>query len=167
MDNFTELATKNPCEGCPAPCCQMQVLPWIPPKNLMGIDHIRFCLQFPGTEFVVSEAGEFSIVKWVQCSLFDEKKCTCSVHSTPKQPLTCVHFNPYQCWYKRNFVDVTVSPNIYRLNLERYEAWVKKIEFDEDHNIISFPSFSQVQSLIKDIPITPIFKKNDALKKTK
>jgi Fe-S-cluster containining protein len=165
MTNFTELAAKNPCEGCPAPCCQMQVLPWVPPKNLMGIDHILFCLQFPGTEFIVSEAGEFSIVKWAMCSLFNEKKCICSVHSTPKQPLTCVHFNPYQCWYKRNFVDVVMSPNIYRLNLERYAVWVKKIEFNDDHTITAFPSFQEAQELLKDIPIEPTFKKDNSLKK--
>lgn len=157
MKDFTHLTTQNPCEECPAPCCQMQVLPWVTPKNLMGIDHLRFSLQFPGTEFIVSPNGDFSLVKWSTCQLFDEKKCSCSVHGTSKQPLTCIHFNPYQCWYKRNFVDAPTPPDLYRLNMPRYEIWVKKVEFDSNHNIAKLPSFTESYALIKDIPITPLF----------
>jgi Fe-S-cluster containining protein len=161
--NFMELANDNPCEGCPAPCCQMQVMPWVPPRSLMSVDHIRFSLLFPDTEMIVSSTGEFSLVKWSTCSLFNEKTCRCSVHSTPKQPLTCVHFNPYQCWYKRNFVTDGPSPDVYRLNTERYEVWVKKIEFDEDNNVVAFPSFQEAQEMLKDIPLERTFKRNRAL----
>lgn len=163
--NFTALAGNNPCEGCPAPCCQMQVMPWVPPKNLMSVDHIRFSLLFPDTEFIVSEAGEFSLIKWTKCAKFDEEKCTCTVHATPEQPLTCVHFNPFQCWYKRNFVTDGPSPDVYRLNMARYEKWVTKIEFDSDNTITKFPSFEEAQDLLKDIAIEPAFKRNAQLVK--
>ncbi len=163
--NFMELAHNNPCEGCPAPCCQMQVMPWVPPRALMSVDHMRFSLLFPGTEFIVAATGEFSLVKWSTCSLFNEKTCRCSVHGTPKQPLTCVHFNPFQCWYKRNFVTDGPSPDVYRLNMARYEVWVKNIEFDDDNNIKALPSFQEAQELVKDIPLDYIFKRNKALVK--
>lgn len=165
VKDFMELANNNPCEGCPAPCCQMQVMPWVPPKALMSVDHLRFALNFPDTEFIISQAGEFSLVKWSKCSLFDEKQATCTVHSTPKQPLTCVHFNPHQCWYKRNFVTEKEAPDVLRLNMERYDVWVQKIEFEEDQSIKSFPDFAEMQEAFKDIAIEPVFKKDANLTK--
>jgi hypothetical protein len=54
---------------------------------------------------------------------------------------------------------------VYRLNTERYEVWVKKIEFDEDNNVVAFPSFQEVQEMLKDIPLERTFKRNRALVK--
>ena len=164
--NFLELTATNPCEGCPAPCCQMQVMPWVPPKSLMSVDHIRFSLLFPNTEFIVAESGEFSLVKWRKCSLLDDTKAMCTVHSTPEQPLTCVHFNPHQCWYKRNFVDTDTPSDVYRLNMDRYKVWIKSVAFNADGEVESFPAFQEAQEMFKDIPISPTFKSSKALKKS-
>lgn len=163
---FAELASNNPCEGCPAPCCQMQVMPWVKPQSLMSIDHMRFSLLFPDTEFIVAESGEFSLVKWQKCTILDTEKASCTVHSTPDQPLTCVHFNPHQCWYKRNFVDTDQATDVFRLNMERYEAWVENIEFGADSNVTAFPEFEEAQDIVRNIPITPNFESSPSLIKS-
>jgi len=91
---FQDLIQANPCEGCPAPCCRMQISPYLRPQSLMDLDHMRFSLLFPNTEINISIDGRFTLVKWASCQLFDEGSCRCQVHGTHKKPLTCVlHFN--------------------------------------------------------------------------
>ncbi|AIK95631.1 hypothetical protein [Candidatus Odyssella acanthamoebae] len=162
---FDDLTKSNPCEGCPAPCCRMQILPCLPPQTLMNLDHMRFSLLFPNTEITISITGEFSLVKWATCQLFDTDSCLCGVHNTPKKPLTCVHFNPHGCWYKRNFVTED-APDICRLDLKRFERWVQEIEFENDR-VISAPTFQETQEMIRAIRIQPTFKVNPELIKDK
>ncbi len=163
-ENFEALLRKNPCEGCPAPCCRMQIYPAVPPQNVMSVDHIRFSLLFPNSELTVSERGEFSMIKWQACSLLDQEKCKCSVHSTPKQPLTCVHFNPYNCWYKRNFVTDTPS-DLCRLNLARFNKWAEHLKFDKDDKLVEAPDYKEMVELVKDIPLDHRFEINVGLVK--
>ena len=148
--NFFERTEKNPCEGCPAPCCRMQIHPCIPPTNLMSVDHIWYSLQFPGNELTIAINGQFQWVVWKTCALLDTTKATCTVHSTPRQPLTCQHYNPYNCWYKRCFVTAGEEPKeLCRMNLARFEKWMARLEFDKDDNLIAAPDFKETQALIQ------------------
>ncbi len=128
-ENLEILTRKNPCDGCPALCCKIQILPCSQPQTLIDVDHIKYSLLYPLTEFIISKTGEFSYIKWGLCSLLSEKNCSCSVYGTPNRPLKCVHLDPNSCWYKRNFFEDT-SSDICRLNLERFNIWFEKIIFD-------------------------------------
>ena len=157
---FEDLLEVNPCVGCPAPCCRMLLSPHVPPRTLKEVDHMRFVLLFHNSEVSISSEGQWSLIQWQTCRLFEEKNCTCSVHNTPKQPLICREHSPYQCWYKRNFVESNASSEICRLNLERFEDWIKKVTFDEGGMILSLPSFEEMKEMVKKIPIEPKFEIN-------
>lgn len=158
--NFAEFGQSNPCFGCPAPCCRMQIMPCNLPSSFMDLDYVRYMLLFPDTEVIVRKNGTWSLIKWVQCSAFDDTKCLCKLHNTPKKPNICKTYDAYNCWYKKNFV-LTDSPEIYRLNLERFDVWVKEIQFAENGNIVSAPDFDRSLEILKDILIEPIFAQLD------
>lgn len=162
---FSELRGDNPCEGCPAPCCQMLVTPNPAPRTMREIDHMHYSIQFKNVEIAIAPNGEWSLVRWEQCNLFKEKSCTCSVHNTPKQPIICRDYSPFQCWYKRNFVDNQSSPDVYRLNRERFELWLSEIVFNDSGIITSFPEFLKAKEMVEKIPLDKIFKSNAQLNK--
>ncbi len=154
--NFAEFRQSNPCFGCPAPCCRMQLIPCNTPTNFMDLDYVRYMLLFQDTEVIVRQNGTWSLIKWEQCSAFDDGKCLCKLHNTPQKPHICEMYNAYDCWYKKNFV-LTDSKEIYRLNLERFDLWIQEIQFAENGNIISAPDFNQSLDILLNIPIKPSF----------
>jgi len=152
--SFAELNEGNPCVGCPAPCCRIQLFPLDVPRTFSDLDYIRYMLLFPGTEFVVSTTGEWSMLKWADCRELELGSCTCKVHGTPAQPRICVQYNAYNCWYQRNFV--TTQPlDLYRLDRHRFEVWIKSLGFDADRRIVSAPTFEESVAILAEVPIEP------------
>ncbi len=151
---FTEFSQRNPCAGCPAPCCLMQLIPHRVPATFMDIDFLHYMLLFPYTEVVVTLNGEWSIVKWERCSEFEASNHTCKLHNTLDKPRTCSMYNPYNCWYKRSFV-LDGSHQVYRLDLARFNLWVTELQFSEDGKIISAPNFERSLEILRDMPIKP------------
>lgn len=149
---FTEFSQKNPCAGCPAPCCRMQLIPHRTPATFMDIDFLCYMLLFPKTEVVITPNGEWSILKWEQCSEFEASTHTCRLHNKSDKPRTCAMYNPYNCWYKRSFV-LKDSNQVYRLDFVRFDLWVKDLQFGEDGKIISAPNFEKSLEILKDLPI--------------
>jgi hypothetical protein len=152
---FSEFTQRNPCAGCPAPCCRIQLVSYKVPATFADVDHIRYMLQFPHTEIVSTADGLWWVLKWETCMLFAAGTCTCTVHNTPAKPMVCTNYNAFDCWYKKNFV-TEQPPNIYRLSLARFDVWVRSIRFDEDGRIVEAPSFEQSQLLVQGIPIEPM-----------
>jgi Fe-S-cluster containining protein len=153
---FAQMSEENPCEFCPAPCCRMQLMPQKVPRTYLDLDYLRYLLLFPNTEIVISSDGSFSLLKWQICHLLETQTCKCSVHGTPQKPHICVFYSPYNCWYKRNFVEGQ-TPETYRLNLARFNCWVNEITLSEEGQIISVPSFEKSQEIVSQIPIEVTF----------
>ncbi len=152
--NFAEFSQKNPCFGCPAPCCRLQLIPYKTPSTFMDLDFVHYMLLFPHTEVVISLNGDWNILKWEDCRAFEASTLTCRVHNTPEKPRTCVMYNPYNCWYKKSFV-LNGPPQVYRLDLARFEVWVTDVKFSGDGKIVSGPNFERSQEILKDMPIEP------------
>ncbi len=152
--NFVEFSQRNPCADCPAPCCQLQLIPHRRPTTFMDTDFLHYMLLFPHTEVVVTLTDNWSIVKWEDCRAFEASKHMCKLHNTPAKPRTCSTYNPYNCWYKRSFV-LNDSREVYRLDLERFEVWVNEIQFAEDGKSISMPNFERSLDIVKGMPIAP------------
>ena len=155
--NFVQFSQRNPCAGCPAPCCQLQLIPYKRPMTFMDIDFLRYMLLFPHTEVVVTLNGEWSIIKWENCRAFEDSTHACQLHNTSGKPHTCTMYNPYNCWYKRSFV-LDYSQEVCRLDLVRFEAWLSEIHFAEDSKIISMPNFERSLEIVKGMPIEPNIK---------
>ena len=154
--SFAEYGQSNPCFGCPAPCCRMQIIPCKTPESYNDLDYLRYMLQFPNTEAIIRPDGSWSLIKWVDCIAFDLTSHKCRLHGTPQKPLICRNYDAYNCWYKKNFVNAS-SQEIYRLNLARFDVWIQHIQFDTGGMIASAPDFNAGLELIKDIPIEPVF----------
>jgi hypothetical protein len=152
--SFAKFSQLNPCAGCPAPCCQLQLIPHRTPATFMDIDFLHYMLFFPHTEVVVTLNGDWSIVKWESCREFDAAAHTCRLHNTPAKPRTCAMYNPYNCWYKKNFV-ANQSQQVYRLDLVRFNTWVGELQFAGDGKIIAAPDFERALEVLKDLPIGP------------
>jgi|WetSurMetagenome_2_1015567.scaffolds.fasta_scaffold643876_1 hypothetical protein len=152
--NFERFSQANPCAGCPAPCCQLQLIPHRTPATFMEIDFLHYMLMFPRTEVVVTINGDWSIVKWENCGEFEAAAHTCRLHNTAAKPRTCAMYNPYNCWYKKSFVGRN-SQQLYRLNLARFEVWVNELQFAEDGKIMTAPDFERSLEVLKDMPIEP------------
>ena len=152
--NFIEFGQKNPCFGCPAPCCRLQLIPYKAPTTFLDLDYVSYMLLFPRTEVVVSINGDWNILKWEDCHAFEAFTLTCKIHDTPEKPRTCAMYNPYNCWYKKSFV-LNEPPQAYRLDLARFNLWVTEVKFSSDGKIMSGPNFERALEILKDQPIEP------------
>ena len=154
--SFTDYSQSNPCFGCPAPCCRMQLIPCKVPASFYDLDYLRYMLLFPDTEAIIKQDGSWNLIKWVTCRAFEALSLKCSLHNTPDKPQICRLYDAHNCWYKRNFVQVS-SEELYRLNLARFEVWIQEVQIDANGTIVSAPEFNRALELLKDIPIEPSF----------
>ena len=144
---FTEVSEGNPCDGCSAPCCRMVLTPHPTPQTFLALDYVRYLLGFAGTEVIVSRDGTWQQLSHRACVLLDAAQSRCTVHGTPRKPKVCVFFDPYGCWYKRNFT-VADPPDIVRLDLARFEILLTTCQFDDDGRLTHVPSWDELRTLV-------------------
>ena len=154
--NFAQFGQRNPCVGCPAPCCRLQLIPHKTPSTFMDIDFVHYMLLFPRTEMAVTRNGDWFIVQWETCREFEADTFACKVHNTSQKPRTCTMYNPYNCWYKKSFVSHRPS-EVYRLDLARFGVWVNEIHFAGDGRITLAPNFERSQEMFREMPIETRF----------
>jgi hypothetical protein len=135
-----------------------------PPRTFSDLDYVRYSLLFPNTEFLISSEGTWTLVRWQDCSALKSDTCTCTLQGTVAKPRICTTFNPHNCWYKRNLV-TSSPPDLYRLDLARFEVWVKEIVLDDSGTIVAVPSFEEAQALLKEIAVQPAFTMDERLHK--
>jgi hypothetical protein len=148
-NNFIDSAQGSPCEGCSAPCCRLLLIPHPVPKTFMDLDYLRYMLGFPELRLLISANGEWQVMLERTCTLLDPVTSRCTVHGTPRKPKTCVFFNPYRCWYKRNFGNGHGPIDAVRLDGEAFELLLQGVTFDEEQNIAGIPSWDELKELVK------------------
>jgi hypothetical protein len=146
---YFEAADGNPCAGCSAPCCRMLLIPHPTPMTFMDLDYIRYMLGFRRVGMVLSSDGTWQVAVDDVCSLLDQETNLCTVHGTPRKPKTCVFFNPYRCWYKRNFAGDD-SPDLIRIDSEGFEILLAQVRFGDDGQIVELPSWEALRTLIEE-----------------
>lgn len=147
--NFFEKSEENPCNGCSAPCCRMLLIPHPTPSTFMDLDYIRYMVGFQNVEMILNQDGRWQVVIEQICQLLDQELNLCTVHNTPRKPKTCVFFNPYRCWYKRNFTTEN-PPEIIRIDIEAIETILERVHFDQNGNITEIPSWELIQELVNN-----------------
>jgi len=147
--NFPEVVEENPCIGCSAPCCRILLIPHPTPATLMDLDYIRYMLGFQGVRMILTREGQWRILVEQQCGLLDSATCRCTVHGTSRKPKTCVFFNPYHCWYKRNFHDTNDPPDLIRISAQGLEIVLQHVRFDENCKISETPPWELVRELVR------------------
>jgi hypothetical protein len=145
---FDSLTQQSPCDGCSAPCCRILITPHPTPLSFSDLDYIRYVLGFPRTEMIVHKDGTWQMATHRACSLLDEEHGLCTVHGTPRKPKVCVYFDPYKCWYKRNFTTPR-PPDIVRLDADRFERLLAVCAFDENGAISEIPRWEQLRAVVE------------------
>ena len=116
----------------------------------MDLDYIRYMLGFPSVQMVLTREGQWRILVEQECGLLDGATCRCTVHGTSRKPKTCVYFNPYHCWYKRNFHNTSDPPDLARISARGFELLLQQVRFDEDCKISETPPWELVKELVRD-----------------
>lgn len=150
---FDAMATGSPCDGCSAPCCRIVLTRHPTPTTFSDLDYVRYVLGFPGFEMIVQRDGSWQQLVHSPCSLLDGEHARCTVHGTPRKPKVCVYFDPYTCWYKRNFTTAD-PPDLVRLDLPRFELLLRVCEFDDSGRLVTVPSWEQLKALVPP-PLVP------------
>jgi hypothetical protein len=147
--SYFERSEENPCRDCSAPCCRMVLIPHPTPTTFMDLDYIRYMVGFQSVKMILTSDGQWQVMVEQPCRLLDASTNLCSVHATPRQPKICVYFNPYQCWYKRNFTTAT-PPDIIRIDLDALDAILAHVRFDDDGNIVELPTYEAIRQLASE-----------------
>jgi hypothetical protein len=135
------VALESPCANCSSsPCCTHLPLTNFKVTNLLELDHAIYLLNFDNIELTISALGDWSAYYAYPCRYLNRKTFECTVHNDPRQPQICVHYNPYNCWYKRVFT-VGQSDEVVRIDRPRLELLLEHIEFDEQRRITSVPGW--------------------------
>lgn len=150
--NFLEMIQQTPCSGCSAPCCRMLLIPHKTPTTFLDIDYIRYMLGFRNVEMLIGNDGSWMVCLRETCQLLDQASNLCTVHNTDRKPQICVNFNPYQCWYKRNF-DATAPVEAIRLDMNIFEIILPHITFDANGVIVQVPTWESLRTLIDNTSI--------------
>jgi Fe-S-cluster containining protein len=147
--NFSAFAEHNPCDGCSAPCCRMVISPQRAPESFGALDRLRYLVAHESAELLLDPRGRWQLVTTNPCTLLSADN-RCSVHGTARKPKICVNYDPHGCWYKRNFHDVDVAPDLIRMDLEAFERVVDQLEFDEDGRITHIPTYAELRRIAED-----------------
>lgn len=142
---FYEKAAENPCNGCPAPCCRMILIPHPTPATFMDLDYILYLLGFPSVQMMLDSEGNWQVLIEEPCGLLDLKTSLCTVHNTPRKPKTCVFLNPYRCWYKR--FAAGGPQDFIRINKKAMEAILAHVRFDAEGDITEVPKWEFIREL--------------------
>jgi hypothetical protein len=143
---FEKYKLTAPCRNCEPSCCKMLLIPYQTPQTFMDLDYIGYMLGFPGISMIISQSGTWQVQVEQNCRHLNTKDNTCVLHNTPHKPKTCVFFNPYNCFYKRNFSNGHPS-SITRINAHSFEILISKITLDEVGNITSVPSQEEIERI--------------------
>jgi len=144
--DFFQRASEHPCDGCPAPCCRRLIMPHPTPQTFLDLDYIRYMLGFPKITMLLRADGTWQTSIDVVCDLLDQETNRCTVHGTARQPKVCSYFNPYQCWYKRNFT-TDQAPDVISIDRERFDALLADIRFDAHGRIVELPSAARIREI--------------------
>ena len=152
----------RPCEDCAAYCCTHLVFPHAPPQSVANLDHLRFCMGFPGVEIGLSPAGEWVVIVRTTCRnlTHDEHGAgRCGLYGAPGRPQICIDYDGAMCGYKMQFG--RPRPERYlRMRFPQFDRLVELFHFDEDGYVIAAPDFNQIrqhieQRWVSEGPLTP------------
>jgi Fe-S-cluster containining protein len=147
MKHYKDFIETSPCTNCAAHCCKMLLIPYDAPKTFMQMDYVKFTLGFPSTKILLNRNGGWQVKIEQNCRFFDEERNKCKVYGDQSQPKTCTFYNPYNCWYKKNF-STEEKTDFIEFDLQMFQKLFNILEFSDDGTITSIPNFEEIYNLI-------------------
>lgn len=149
--NYRE-TLESPCASCPtSPCCSYLQLHTFQVRSVADLDRAVYLLNFDHIELGLSPSGEWSVYYRYPCRFLNRQDFTCRIHNRPEQPRICVHYNPYQCWYRR-VLPKRVSREFLRIDRQRLEYLIARLTFNQEGNIVEQPEWA---ALIEGVAVLP------------
>ena len=149
-------AAESPCASCPtAPCCTCLPLGKIRLESFTEVDHARFLLNFNGIELGLSRTGDWRAYFRIPCRFLDAGDASCRLHNAPAQPRICRHYNPYNCWYKRELSGISSDRHL-RVDRRRMEALLPMLAFDHDGKLVDVPDWLTLADTFQELPPTEV-----------
>jgi hypothetical protein len=148
-------ALASPCATCAtSPCCTYLPLHTFKVRTLMELDHAVYLLNFDRIELGLSPSGDWGVYYRYPCRFLERSDFSCRIHNTPEQPQICIHYNPYQCWYKR-VLTKSVSEDFLRVDRSRLEYIVGLFTFDDAGAIVEAPDWATLVEGVAGLPPAP------------
>ena len=141
----------NPCGGCKAWCCTRISFPHGTPANVGNLDHLRFCLGFPGVELGVDEHGSWTVVIRTRCQhrVVDESGAgRCGIIGKPERPAACQIYDASLCGYKAQFGHPRPSRYL-RLTAKTFDKCTALYRFDDNGYALNKPGYSEIRQAIE------------------
>ena len=126
QETFALRELGDPCSGCAAYCCTSLVFPYNVPATRSALDHLRFCLGFPGVEVGIAD-DQWSLIVRTRCRHVQDGRC--GAYGTAERPLVCSYYDATRCSYKAHF-GLSRPEGFLRLRLEEYERLTECFRFD-------------------------------------
>ena len=140
----------SPCSGCSAWCCTVLCFPHGGPKNLSDMDHLRFCLGFPGVEVGIGEAG-WSVNVRTRCRHLvsdGDGPGRCGIFGQPERPQMCNLYDETMCAYSHHFGQPRTSRYL-RLRLRHFKALEELVSYDSGGYVVQVPSIPQIRQAVE------------------
>jgi Fe-S-cluster containining protein len=151
--NYQE-AIASPCATCSnAPCCSLLQLQRLSITTLNDLDLVAYYLNFDNIVVSFSVDGNWTIYYSYPCRFLNQTNYTCSIHNLPAQPNICIHYNPYNCFYKTaEAAKHDPGGNILWVNHQRMQYLQSILQFDTERKIIQLPEEANLFDLLTEIP---------------
>lgn len=151
-----EAARESPCASCAeSPCCTYLPLQTFAVRTLLELDNAAYLLNFAQIELALAANGEWTAYYARACRFLDPATYGCTLHGTPEQPDICVHYNPYQCFYKRAFRS-DAPGEVLRIDRERLERLAALASFDADRNLRDLPDWETLCRELLALPLADV-----------
>lgn len=148
-------AQQYPCNACSALCCRILHLESFPLRHYRDLDKIRYYLNFPNIEVLLSGENKVTVYFSGFCGFLERDTITCRIHNQPEQPNLCVHYSPYKCFYKKADADKRhIAHGKLWLNRERLDLLETTLRFSTVQDITAIPPVSQLTPLLDSIAYT-------------
>jgi hypothetical protein len=148
-------ALESPCAACAtSPCCSHVPIHMFQMNTMLDLDNAFYLLNFDNIELGIRSSGSWTVHYRYPCRFLSPDDFSCTVHGTAKQPNVCVHYNPYNCWYKRSLT-TNVSEDFLRIDRARLTFIAEHLTFDDQRNIADVPSWETMTGGFARLPIVP------------
>jgi hypothetical protein len=122
----------DPCDGCAAQCCTKLLFPYPVPASRTNLDHLRFCLGFPGVEVSIAD-HVWSLVADTRCRHLAGGRC--SLYGRPERPQLCTYYDQWNCSYRVQFAPESTMPDP-RAGAAEWDLLVSCFRFDSLGNVV-------------------------------